>query len=262
MKTILLAILSLLILFACSDNDSSTSKGQEFDPPDLASTPSKIVVIPSYEELAEMEDAVTVEVDYSGEMVSAYPLRQFIDYPYPHIYMFEVMSNDEDGNFSPRFRGMPDLHWGNVEGGYLLPNINYRAFFTDEDIVGTYNVRNLGYLRMYRKIDVISNEKVVPFQIGGLETVAISYVHENEQFTDIEVIPLGSFISDYVTTDKASHYYLLESIDSEEGLYSWTEISNAYIVDEVVLFIEEDKKQVISSMEWLKKITLVEDARL
>lgn len=260
MKTILLAVLPLMLVIACSDSGTSSSEKQKSDPPEPASDPSIIAAIPSADELAGIDDLVTEQIEYGEESVTAYPLGQFVNHSHPQLYSYEVMSNDKDGNFSPRLRGMEDLSWNAIESGYLLPAINYRAFFPDPEIFGTYNVRNLGYLRLYRKVDVIKNGKAVPVQVGGLEAKIISYIYQEEEFNDVNAVPLNLLISDYITTEKESYNYLLDSVDSEDRLYSWAEINDAYIVDEKVLFIDQIYNQVVNYTEWLESITLVEDA--
>lgn len=261
MKTILLSALCLFLLIACSDSENGKVPGKEYDPPQLAETPDIIVEIPSAEQLAEMENLISEEIDYRGEIVTAYPLYQFVDVNYPQLYVYEIMSNDEDGNWSPRIRGLEDLTWPVIEAGYLIPSESHRTFFPDGDIPGTYNVRDSGYLNLYRVINLISEGKITGFQTGALEAENISYIWDGESYTDVIAIPVKLLISDYVTVHKDRFAYLFTSATNpEQTLYSLQQLERGFMVDEQILFLNSDG-EVTGIEEYVISIRLIPDAR-
>jgi hypothetical protein len=92
-----------------------------------------------------------------------------------NLYAYEIVSG-EDG-FSPRqssYAGY-DLGWDAFKEGFLVPADNFRTWFTDSQLPGAFRVRNTGYFRMYRKIDVVSpDETIKSVELKGLEIHPIS----------------------------------------------------------------------------------------
>jgi len=252
MKTLFVLVSSLLLLVACSDNETT----QVYDPPQPAETPNISVIVPLGDGLYSYD---SMEIEYSGDTVSAYPLPQFIESFLPHLFEYELVSNDDDGNWSPRFSGMPDLVWNLFEKGYLIPEKQHRAFFPSEEIVNTYNVKFMGYINMYRRVDVVRDGEIIPFQINSLETISIQ---EHPEMVPTQVIPLEGFISDYVTTDKTSFTYLLEFQHGDPEILSWDELrEHHWSVGSEDIYKLQGSNQLVHKFSMLTSITLVAEGR-
>lgn len=249
MKTLLILAISLFLFVSCDDRSKSTNDAI-FDPPQPAEIPNITLLFPQEEELDGFEHT---EISYSGDMVVAYPLPQFVESAIPHLFEYELVSNDEDGNWSPRWSGMSDLRWDIIQSGYLVPEKQYRAFFPDEEVVNTYNVKFLGYIRMYRYIEVVLPERVVPFQINSL--AAINLVQNGEE---IEAIPLQNFITDYVTEHKDSFHYRLELENDESPPLNWDYLGQLYweTGTETIYRLTSDN-QLVQEYETLVNINLI-----
>jgi hypothetical protein len=254
MKLVLTMLVCMLLLAACSDSKDDPAEVQ-YDPPELAETPNIIILVPGSDELDTYE---STEVEYGEDMVTAYSLPQFIDHETPSLYDYELVSDDEDGNWSPRVRDEPDLPWHLFKTGFLVPEKSYRSFFPDEDIVTTYNVKFLGYLKMYRKVEVINEEKITSFQINSLETTDLEHNSETLAF-----IPLKSFITDYVTTDKDSFSYLLEFENDDSAVLSWENIQQYYwLIDTEDIYRAVGEDMLEHEHNSLRSITLSGEGRL
>jgi hypothetical protein len=99
-----------------------------------------------------------------------------------NLYAYEIVSG-EDG-FSPRqssYAGY-DLNWGQFKEGFLVPSDNFRTWFADPSLPGAFRVRNTGYFRMYRKIDVIApDESSRMVELRGLPSYTISNWDGNDE---------------------------------------------------------------------------------
>ncbi|MDD2331504.1 MAG: hypothetical protein PHI68_02495 [Candidatus Cloacimonetes bacterium] len=127
---LLLILLPLLLLFACSEKDDKTPTDTNIYGYKLEQFVAKNVVNALIDEDAPEED------------------------DYRDLYAYEIVSADD--GFSPResaYAGY-DLSWGAFREGYIVPSDNNRTYFADPSLPGAFKVRNAGIFRLYRKIDV------------------------------------------------------------------------------------------------------------
>ena len=268
--TISLGILLMVSLFTgCSD---STDPGSEAPPaPVLSQTVDIEFTIP-----ADFSALEATEVDYNGLLTNGYALDQFIPEADVNTYMdedsfdcrklfaIEIMSNDEDGNWTPRDNDETDLRWDLFETGYLLPDEKGRTFFEDELITNTFNVKYAYYFKLYRKIDVELNGATTTFEPGAFTTSEITYTKDDETITAIG-FPLSNLISDFVTDHQDEHTYHLIAADNWENddtfnLFSWEDIQGGYWLTEEnkAIFLDEENATKWKSVKVLEKIELAE----
>jgi hypothetical protein len=254
MKTYLTILALGLLLFISSCDDRSAPP--EYDPPEWAVHPDHEITIPD-----SLEGFYNpVEISYDDEIVTAYPLLDFVtDYLYDG-YTYELMSTDADGNFSPRIKGYPDLVWDEFSTGYYIPEKQHRAYFPDESIPSTYDVKNLGYINMYRKVNVVKQADITLFHINVLPSLQILY-HDDQGSHEAEVIELRYLISDYITPNKEDYEYLFEYFAGGTDLLSWQQLNRAYWIknSEALIFLD-DTNTVTDTAESLLNVYLSEIA--
>ena len=127
-KSLLLGVIILFTFTACDDNPSE-NQTEDPTPPSFAETIDIEFTIPDTTELANYESE---QVDYNGLMVTGYSLDQFVDMDSVNEYIdeddfdgrklfaVEIVSSDEDGNWTPRENGYYDLSWADFITGYYL----------------------------------------------------------------------------------------------------------------------------------------------
>ena len=247
MKTPFILLITILLLSACSEDKAE----RVYDPPLLAENPNIIIVLPEADDLIEY---IHSEIGYGSDQVDAYPLSQFVEHDHPFLFEYELMSNDIDGNWSPRSSGLKDLPWIDLEAGYLIPSKQYRAFFPSDVIVNTYNVKFLGYLNLYRNLIIVHNNQIIPIQLNALTTTSIQEQGGGEITA---VTPLRNFIIDYVTVNKGSYSYLLTFVEDEQVILSWDQLKEYYwIVDTEDITILTPSNHLEKRFSHLISITL------
>ncbi|MCF7858127.1 MAG: hypothetical protein K9N07_02220 [Candidatus Cloacimonetes bacterium] len=268
-------IITLGIILLISSCTSSTTENQIDNPtpPQLAATYDLEFTFPDSTELLAYDSEL---IDYNGTMVPAYSLNQFVDQDTVDNYVDEdsldcrglfaiqIVSNDDDGNWSPRLNGYYDLSWQNFITGYLLPNEKGRTYFADDNIPSGYNVRWAGYLRLYRKIDVILDGNITIFESGAFTTEEITYTKNGETYT-ANAVELENFISDYVTLEPESYQFLFTAgdgwiNDDSNNIFDWNTIENSFWLPEhnKAIFLDTDHDTIFKSVKVLEKIELVE----
>jgi len=255
-----LAILFLLLFFACSEKDEGPAgNNDQPDPPEPAQTANFEFTFPDDTELADYVSEIIV---YNDNDVTAYSLDQFVDLDNKdidehYLYAFQVFASD---GFSARDKGYSDLNWDEFQTGYYLPSINDgRVYFPDESIPSAFNVKEAETISLYRKIDVILAGTTVMFEIGGLTTESVSY-NDNDELVTYDGISMPQFISDYITENPENYEYLFIPYDDYgEMVYQWQDIQNAYWIPEKdrVVFLE-GQEQYLTNFKYLYSITLSE----
>ena len=186
-KEILILFLFIALIFiGCSEKTGNT---HDKTPPPMANNFDLQFIIPD-----TLTEFISETINYNDEEVTAYSLINFIpqdsvniytnqnDFDARILFAIEAVSSDEDGNFSPRKKGYPDLPWNQFKTGYYLPDVSKRLYFPDENIFGVYDVKNAHYLKLYRKVDVVSSDKTVIFETNAFETKLITYFINDEEF--------------------------------------------------------------------------------
>ncbi len=270
--TIFLGVLLMVTLFTgCSEKDTTGPNIEEPTAPTLAENFDIEFTIP-----ADFIDFNSVEVDYEGQPIQGYQLDQFVPkadvntfveeegFDTRSLFAIEIVSNDEDGNWTPRNKGMGDLTWAQFKAGYLLPEQSGKAFFTDDQIPNSFNVKQAHYLRLYRKIDIALNGVTTTFETGTFETEEITYTKKGETYTEAG-FPLSNLISDYVTNNQEDFSFKMTAADNWENddtnnLFSWEDIECGYWLTEKnrAIFVNEDGSLKWKSVKFVEKIELAE----
>ncbi len=264
-------LLGIFILTACSEKDSNGPDGNEATPPVMAENYDLEFIIP-----AELDAFTSEDIDYNGVITSGYSLDQFISqsitdslvnvdtFDSRKLFAVQILSSDEDGNWTPRDRGLADLTWNDFVSGYLLPDESGRTYFPETSIAGTYNVKYATYLQLYRKIDVILDGTVTLFETGAFPTQEITYIKNDETLTELG-FPLEYLISDFVTDNQDNYTYKLIAADNFENsdtgnVFSWEDIQCGYWLTEKdrAIFANPDSTLKWKSVKYVEEIQLTE----
>jgi len=267
----LLLVLALFMFSGCSEKDSTGPDNPQPEAPALADNFDLEIVLPDSLEQYDSQD-----VDYEGVNTTGYSLAQFVGQSEVNQYLdveqfdsrtlfaYEIVSSDDDGNWSPRLRGMPDLAWSQFSSGYILPAESAKAFFPDELIAGTYNVKYATYFRLYRKIDTSLDGTSTTYETGAFPTTEITYIKNDETFVE-QGFPLTNLISDYVTDDQENYSYRFVAGDGWENddtdnIFSWEDLQNGYWLTELdrAVFLNEDTTLKWKSVKYVESIQLAE----
>ncbi|MCK5050607.1 MAG: hypothetical protein KAS53_02620 [Candidatus Cloacimonetes bacterium] len=274
-KSLLLGVIILFTFMACDENPSE-HQTEDPTPPSFAEIFDIEFTIPDSTELANY---VSEQVDYNGLMVTGYSLEQFVDMDSVNAYIdeddfdgrklfaVEIISSDEDGNWTPRENGYYDLSWANFITGYLLPDEKGRTYFSDENIPSGHNVKWAYYLRLYRKIDVVQDANITVFETGAFTPQEITYTKDGDSFT-VNAIKLENFVSEYVSQEPEDYQYLFTAADGwvnddSNNLFDWDTIQNSYWLPEQnkAVFLDANFDTIFKSVKVLEKIDLVEIQR-
>lgn len=265
---LLVGVIIAFTLTACDDSLSGNENENPI-PPALSQVVDIEFTIPDSTNLINY---ASQQIDYNGEMVTGYSLDQFVnmdsvnayldedDFDGRELFAIEIVSNDEDGNWSPRTNGYYDLAWEDFITGYLLPDEKGRTFFPNENIATGYNVKWAHYIKLYRRIDVALDADTIIFETGALDLVDIYHQAGNGNFYTDPGIPLSSFISAYITANPDDFDYQFTSVYDGTELYSWNDVQSAYwlTTQNKAVFLNDDGTEFLSSFKKLIKIELVE----
>jgi len=237
---IVLLLAAGIFMFSCSSDGptSSGDNGEEAQPPAFSYEPDLMINIPDD---FPPENYYTEDIEYQEEVVTAYPLAQFIPDDFTTgvilddpvdirpLYAYHVAASD----FDPRDRShiVSDIHWSDFSEGYYLPDPIDRVYF--DGLTSAYNVRGPEVINLYRKVDVILGEELpIMFETEAMERVSLMYDNE-----PVEAIPLTTFISEYITTSPESYTYRLTDLETEQYDFFWEELGAGYYLPEVDLTI-------------------------
>ncbi|MBM4399307.1 MAG: hypothetical protein FJ041_03120 [Candidatus Cloacimonetes bacterium] len=110
-------------------------------------------------------------------MIIGYLLEQFISQAAVHdildvtapdsadfrkLYAYQIISSDTDA-WSPRLSSQAgyDLAWEKFKAGYLVPSDDFQTWFADPALPNAFNVKRVGVVKMYRKIDIIAPDNSI-----------------------------------------------------------------------------------------------------
>ncbi len=274
-KLLLLGVVILFTLAACDENPSE-NQNEDPIPPSFAETIDIEFTIPDSTELANY---TSEQVDYNGLLVTGYSLDQFVDMDSVNEYIdeddfdgrklfaIEIVSSDDDGNWTPRENGYYDLSWADFITGFLLPNEKGRTYFADESIPSGHNVKWAYYLRLYRKIDVVLDANITIFETSAFTPQEITYTKDEETYT-VNAIELENFISDFVTQNQQDYQYLFTAADGwvnddSNNIFNWDTIQLSYWLPEQnkAIFLDANFDTIFKSVKVVEKIDLVEIQR-
>ncbi|MFO7896968.1 MAG: hypothetical protein R6U84_08550 [Candidatus Cloacimonadales bacterium] len=267
----LFILLGIILFTGCSEKDSTGPDNPQPEAPALADSLDLEIILPD-----SLQQYTSEEVDYDGVSTTGYALAQFISETVVNEYLeveqfdarplfaFELVSSDADDNWSPRERGMPDLSWQQFSSGFILPAESAKAYFPDELIAGTYNVKFATYFRLYRKIDTVLDGSITTFETNAFPTTEITYIKNDETLLE-PGFPLTNLISDYVTDDQDNYTYRFIAADGGENddtgnIFSWQDLQNGYWLTEKerAIFLNEDSTLKWKSVKYVEQIELAE----
>ncbi len=274
-KLLFLGVFIILSFIACTGN-LNENEDDDLIPPALATLSDIEFTIPDSTELLNF---TSEQIDYNGLMVTGYSLDQFVNMDSVNAYIdedgfdgrklfaFEIVSSDEDGNWSPRDHEYYDLSWTDFITGYLLPDEKGRTYFEDESIPSGHNVKWAYYLRLYRKIDIVLDANITIFEPGAFTTQEITYTKDDETYT-VNAIELENFISDYVIEDPQNYEFLFTAADGwvnddSYNKFDWDTIQTSFWLPEQnkAVFLDANFDTIFKSVKVLEKIDLVEMQR-
>jgi len=250
---VLLMISGLFILSCSSDGPTSPGdNGEEAQPPAFSYQPDLTITIP---EEFPSEDYYSEDIEYQEEIVTAYPLEQFVPVDFTAevilddpadirpLYAYHVTASD----FDPRDRShiVSDIHWLDFSTGYYLPDPIDRVYFAE--LTSAYNVRGPEVINLYRKIDVIAGEEEpVMFETEAMESISLVYNDE-----PVQAIPLTDFISDYITTTPESYHYRLIDLSAGQYEFSWEELGAGYYLPgaDLTIFLTTETTSLLNNPE-------------
>ncbi len=251
MKTTFILLCCVLLFFGCSDDDKKNNTAS-LGMPAISEIPEHIIEIP-----ADLSNYTAVDVDYNGDMVDGYSLSQFITVNPPELFCYHLVSNDDDGNWSPRSKDLADMNWEDFQTGYLLPSKSNRTYFPSDEIETTYNVKFMGYIKLYRAIDVFRQGTLIRIYKNSLDFETLTY---NGTET-AEAVKLSTFISEFVTVNAEGFNYILDFADRSEATMNWSELQNSYIIEDSEVVLKLDNNNIsLEQYSNLRTITLSEIA--
>ena len=271
-----LLFIGVIILFTFTACDENVNENENDDPipPAFAEVLDIEFTIP---DTTELSNYTSEQVDYNGLMVTGYSLDQFVnmdsvnayidedDFDGRKLFAIEIVSSDEDGNWTPRDNGYYDLSWDDYITGYLLPSEKGRIFFEDESIPSGHNVKWAYYLRLYRKIDVVIDANVTLFETGAFETEDIYHQAGDGNFYTDPGFPLSNLVSNYVTDDPDNYEYQLINLEESDDtiIVTWDDIELGYwlTTQDKAVFLNDDGTEFLSSFKKLSSINLIEIQR-
>lgn len=258
-KTVFFLSFIIIVLFVigCSEKDPTGNDNQP-EPPALAQIPDLEMAFP---DSADLVNFTATQVEYSGEMVTAYSLVQFVDFSRSGVdeleYTYEIVADD---GYSPRQGGNPDLFWEQFETGFLLPTESFRSFFPDENIPNAYNVKYALKINLYRTVIVVDADgNEITFQLGAIATEDVYHQAGNGQFYTDPGFSMINLISDYVTENPQSYEYHFTASDDYTVTFTWEDIQAAWWLPEQnkAVFLNADGTEFHSSFKYLIRIELV-----
>jgi hypothetical protein len=195
----ILALLLLLSITACSEDDNATT----------------IQILGySLDQFISVED-VRLITDASADETT----------DFRELYAVEIVATD---GWSPRNSSNAgfDLTWNQFRAGYLVPDDGNRTWFSDPDLPGAFRVREAAQLRLYRQITIADTAgDIQHLELGTLpvypitnwdnaceDAIKLSDLVVN--FTDFESVTLTAvdgYSRDFTPAQIADGYYLLES---------------------------------------------------
>ncbi len=272
-KLLFLGVIILFTFTACDDGPSGNENDNPI-PPSFAEILDIEFTIPDSTELVNY---TSEQVDFNGLMVTGYSLEQFVemdsvntyidedDFDGRKLFAIEIVSSDEDGNWTPRDNGYYDLSWDDFLTGYVLPSEKGRSYFPDDNIITGYDVKWCYYLRLYRKIDVVLDANITIFEPGSFETEDIYHQAGNGSFYTDPGFPLSNLVSNFVTGDPDNYEYQLVNFEESDDtdIVTLDDIEKGYwlTTQNKAVFLNDDGTEFLSSFKKLSSINLVEIQR-
>jgi hypothetical protein len=183
------------------------------------------------------------------------------------LYSVLVRSNMDGFSIRTHFLNLgiytADLRWDQFIQGYLL-DMNYsgRVFYpTSVGVVKKHNNKYAFDLYMFRKIDVKRPDAAGSLATFEVQATTGSYVNDTYyhsitglwttkftvgtmsfgDYTDVKVIPLKQFLTDYVTDKPGSFTYKIVALDGtyKEG-WTYADMQRAYYLPDYDIIIQVD----------------------
>lgn len=192
---VLLAIVLLFAISACSEKDNST------EPQILGYLLEQFVEAQAIHQITDPSSPDSL--DFRG------------------LYNYEIVAADD---YSPRDRTTTagyDLDWAVFKTGYMVPAEQFRTRFLDGNTPGAFSVTNANRIRVYRRIVVEDS-----LGSGHYKELRALPIHSVENWDGIqeEAIKLSDLISDH----SGFSYIMLVAADGFARGYSPEQIADGY----------------------------------
>jgi hypothetical protein len=190
------------------------------------------------------------------------------------LYSVLVRSNQDGFSIRTHFLSLGiytvDLRWDQFILGYLL-DLNYsgRVFYpASVGVVKKHTVKYAYDIYMFRKIDVKRPDAAGSLATFEVQATKDSYVDDSTYtsvttltttklnvatvsigaYTDVKVIPLEQFLTDYVTDSPGNYTYKIVALDGtyKEG-WTYAEMGQAYYLVDYDLIVQVDSSNNVIS---------------
>ena len=138
------------------------------------------------------------------------------------LFAYEIVSADEDG-WSPRLsvNAGYDLNWEFFKEGFLVPSDNRKTWFPPAlGLPGAFKVKNAGTVRLYRKVDVESWRDSKCVELKGLQIHSV----ENWNGTQEDAIKLSDLLQGVSQADSIAFI----AWDGYSKVYNWDQVNDGY----------------------------------
>ncbi len=197
---LLITILALLLLSACSEKDDNPTDTNIY----------------GYS-LDQFIDKAVVTDSLDATAADSLDFR--------NLFNYEIVGSD---GFSPRSSSYAgyDLDWNSFKAGYIVPSDGNRTWFADASLPGAFRVRNTSTLRLYRKVEVAAGAKstkdvelkgLTAYQIPNWNSVSEAAIKLSDlvqgiaAYDSIKFVAFDGYTKYYNSAQIADGYYLLNS---------------------------------------------------
>jgi hypothetical protein len=167
--------------------------------------------------------AVRLSAFVRSEFIKPYTDKDSVAHDTRGLYAYRLAG--EDG-FNPHDdRGYDDNVWEHLDLGYYLIDDD-RAIFPDEniDLPGAFNVKSLRTIRVFRKIDVVTDTATAFIEIDDLPVVQVQNLAGEPE----NAVGLWRCVDAYVS-DLTAHGFRLRTVDSfSTPTITWDQLQTGY----------------------------------
>lgn len=170
------------------------------------------------------EPAVRLSAFVRPEFLPPYIDKDDVAHDTRGLHAYRLVGAD---GFNPHDnRGYQDNTWAQLDLGYYLIDED-RVVFPDEsiDLPGAFNVKSLRTIRVFRKIDVVTDTVTTFREIEDLPVVQV----QNLEGQPENAIGLWECIAPPYVSEPATHQYQLRSVDAfSPPAITWAQLRTGY----------------------------------
>ncbi len=223
---LLIAVLALLLLSACSEKDKPTDTniyGYKLD---------------QFISKAAVRDLVDASQPDSTD--------------YRNLFSYEIVSGDTDA-WSPRLsvNAGYDLNWEFFKQGFLVPSDNRKTWFPPSlNLPSAFKVKNTAIVRLYRKVEVESGRGSTTVELKGLDIHSI----QNWNSANEDAIKLSDLLQGVTQADSIGFV----AWDGYTKTYNWDQINDGfYLLNSEVTTFPTYNATLPGSLKKFKKLARV-----